>query len=73
MRYLLRESSIAPKGTRHPLVLFGTCSLKHTCASPSSATYRAIIARYPIETSARNVHNTIATKIMRYEKYLAKF
>ena len=39
-------------------------SHRHTCAVPHFATYRAIIVRYPEELC-----DTIATSILRYEKY----
>ena len=41
----------------------------HICAIPHFATYRAIIVRYPIKTSTKCFCDTIATSIVRYEKY----
>ena len=44
-------------------------SHRHICVIPHFATYRAIIVRYPIKTSTRKFCDTIATSIVRYERY----
>ena len=44
-------------------------SHRHICAIPHFATYRVIIVRYPIKTSTKKFCRTIATSIVRYEKY----
>ena len=66
-RYFLTEVSIPPKWCDTPPWHF--VSHRHICAIPDFATYRAIIVRYPIKTSTKNVCNTIPTSIARYEKY----
>ena len=43
-------------------------SHRHICAIPYFATYRAIIVRYPIQTSTKKFCDTIATSIAQYEK-----
>ena len=45
-------------------------SHRHICAIPRFATYRAIIVRYPPKKkSTKELRDTIATSIARYEKY----
>ena len=38
---------------------------RHICAIPHFATYRAIIVRYPVKTSMKELCDTIATSIAR--------
>ena len=44
---------------------------KHIGAIPQFATYRAIIVRYPIETSTKEFCETIATSIARDMKSIS--
>ena len=66
---LLREVSTPPKWCDTPhwyLILH-----RHISAIPHFATYRTIIVRYLIKkkTSTKSFCDTIATSIVRYEKY----
>ena len=57
----------SPKMVRYPP--WYLVSHKHICAIPHFATYRAMIVRYPIKTSTKEVCDTIARSIARYEEY----
>ena len=50
----------------HPWYLI---SHRHMRAIPHFATYRAMIVRYPIKTSAKQFCDTVATSIARYKRY----
>ena len=64
---VLRQVSTPPKWYDTPP--WYLVSHKHICAIPNSATYRAIIVRYPKKTSTEEFCDTIARSIARYEKY----
>ena len=42
---------------------------RHSCAIPHFVTYCAIVALHPIKTCTKELHDTVTTKIERYEKH----
>ena len=73
-RRLLRRSIFSTAGSfgqKDAIHSLGSDLVSHThiCAIPHFAAYRAIIVRYPTTTSTKDICDTIATCIARYEKY----
>ena len=71
MRYLFREVGTppTPKWCDTPPYYLG--SQRHICAIPHFEIYRARIVRYHIKTSTKDICDTIATSIARYDLSIA--